>query len=254
MVIIGLLGLAIAILAWQYPKSPYSNQESNNQVNSLDELILIRGRSWEIDNKTVDIDSFYIGRYEVTNTQYSKFVIENDYPPPKHWNNKQPPSGKEFHPVVGVDWNDALAYAKWKGATLPHWTQWFYAAVNYPTYIGGVLPGGSKITERKISESYNIANISNKGGSTKKVGSYEESKTKEGLYDVIGNVNEMIYYLTSKNDFIQCDPGGFDGNETLILVGGSFVSRIIKDHAGSASEYGSSLSNPSVGFRIVKCI
>ncbi len=82
----------------------------------------------------VNQPGFYIGKYPVTNAQYAIFVKANGYPVPKRWENGKTPSGKEDHPVVGVSWEDAIAFCKWLTKTtgkdfgLPSEAQWEKAA------------------------------------------------------------------------------------------------------------------------------
>jgi sulfatase modifying factor 1 len=77
----------------------------------------------------VILQSYYIDKYEVTNEQYKKFCDETRraYPPSPWWNpeyfNTKPQS-----PVVGVSWDDAVAYAKWAGKRLPTEEEWEKAA------------------------------------------------------------------------------------------------------------------------------
>ncbi|MEO8100769.1 MAG: bifunctional serine/threonine-protein kinase/formylglycine-generating enzyme family protein [Acidobacteriota bacterium] len=105
----------------------------------------------------VQIDDFLIDRHEVTNEDYRKFVDAGGYQKPEYW--KQPfvkdgrtvrweeaialfhdatgrpgpstwevgdyPKGREKHPVAGVSWYEAGAYAEFAGKSLPtayHWT------------------------------------------------------------------------------------------------------------------------------------
>lgn len=51
---------------------------------------------------TVELPEFYIGKYEVTNTQYAAFVEATGHRSPMHWRNDTIPRGKENHPVVWV--------------------------------------------------------------------------------------------------------------------------------------------------------
>ena len=70
----------------------------------------------------------------VTNAQYAEFLKASGYKPKettnflKHWRDGAPPAGREDHPVVYVDLDDARAYAHWAGKRLPTEEEWQFAA------------------------------------------------------------------------------------------------------------------------------
>jgi formylglycine-generating enzyme required for sulfatase activity len=84
--------------------------------------------------RTVQLDRYAIDLTPVTNAQYAAFLKAGGYQPRftenflKHWSNRAPPPGKEDHPVVYVDLEDARAYARWAGKRLPREEEWQYAA------------------------------------------------------------------------------------------------------------------------------
>lgn len=77
----------------------------------------------------VTLNDYYIDKFEVSNAQYKKFCDETKrpYPTNPHWD-EQYFSNNPNMPVVGVNWNDAFAYARWAGKRLPNEEEWEKAA------------------------------------------------------------------------------------------------------------------------------
>ena len=65
------------------------------------------------DKHPVDVAEFYIGKYPITNVQYTAFVKAKNYDRPEHWKDGRIPAGKESHPVVYVSWHDSVAFCDW---------------------------------------------------------------------------------------------------------------------------------------------
>jgi predicted esterase len=108
----------------------------------------------------LDLDPFWLGRHEVTNREYQRFVDAGGYRDrslfrepiagpgrtlsweeakalfvdatgragPSTWRFGSHPEGQEEHPVCGVSWYEADAYARWSGGELPTLHHWFFAA------------------------------------------------------------------------------------------------------------------------------
>jgi len=89
---------------------------------------------WRYHNQTLNIDAFYIDKYEVTNEEYENFLNDSGYWPDdsynflKDWVDGTFPPGWNNKPVTWVSLHDARAYASWAGKRLPNEWEWQYAA------------------------------------------------------------------------------------------------------------------------------
>jgi formylglycine-generating enzyme required for sulfatase activity len=172
---------------------------------------------------TVYLDSFYIDRYPVTNTDYQYFVLATKHAPPAHWQNGKIPSGKEMHPVVNVSWNDATAYAQWIGKRLPTEAEWEKAASwDDRKKEKRVYPWEGNFDASKCNSQE--AGI----GDTTPVGKYSpQGDSFYGIADMAGNVWEWCtdwydenYYKNSPKE----NPMGASSGQYRVLRGGSWGS------------------------------
>lgn len=85
------------------------------------------------------------------------------------------------HPIAGVTWFDAVAYATWFGKRLPTNLEWEKAARGTD---GLLYPWGNDFDKRKCNskESFLTGNTS--------VYKYENGRSPYGCYDMAGNVFE----------------------------------------------------------------
>lgn len=74
------------------------------------EMLLVRGGSFRMQNKVnVTINSFYLGKYELTMEEYDAFCQATGRPLPndKGW-------GRGNRPAIHVSWYDAIEYCNWR--------------------------------------------------------------------------------------------------------------------------------------------
>ena len=82
----------------------------------------------------LEMKSFWIDKYPVTNADFKKFIDATHYHPKddlnflRDWNGGTFPDGAADKPVTYVSLEDARAYAAWAGKRLPHEWEWQYAA------------------------------------------------------------------------------------------------------------------------------
>jgi hypothetical protein len=114
----------------------------------------------------VHIDAFYVDKFEVTNAQYLASCEDAGWRLPECWGMEAFHSTLDFpnHPVVGVSWSDAKAYAEWAGKRLPTEAEWEYAARG--GLVGMIYPNGDTINPTLAN--YRWSGI----GGTVSVGSY----------------------------------------------------------------------------------
>lgn len=200
---------------------------------------------------TVYLDSYYIDKYEVTNTFYKACVDVGICASPTNTSFDYGGTSDSYYgnlefndfPVVYVDWNMAKTYCEWRGGTLPTEAQWEKAArgTDERTY-----PWGEWLS----------CNLSNNGrndmciGATTKVGSYENGKSPYGLYDMSGNVFEWVADWYDENyyrDSPSSNPLGPDNGEYRGIRGGSFA--IGRPEISNRDQQGPDNSNNITGFR-----
>jgi len=179
----------------------------------------------------VDLDAFYIDKYEVTNAAYKACVDEGECDPPKHTSSYTHDSyygNSQFDdsPVIYVDWNQANAYCEWRGASLPTEAQWEKAARGDDgrTYPWGNTFNGTNVNFCDTNCSIDDAdkNVDDGYADTAPVGSYESGKSPYGIYDMAGNVWEWVA------DWFDAYPGNtvsndFYGTKYRVLRGGSWA-------------------------------
>jgi formylglycine-generating enzyme required for sulfatase activity len=187
------------------------------------------------------VESFYIGKFEVTNSQYKAFCDATGRPYPEaEWS----PDGESSlsylkeqpdYPVVGINWEDAVAYCQWlsnntgKNYRLPTEAEWEKAArggaegQSYP-WGNEEFNSDGRYRANCGSESDNDR-IRKQDGflNTSPIGSFPPNKF--GLYDMAGNVWEWCadyydesYYSKSP----EANPLGPNSGEKRVLRGGSW--------------------------------
>jgi hypothetical protein len=177
----------------------------------------------EVDEKPrrrVDLNPFSIDKYEVTNTQWEKFMSATGRVSYLDASNPRfPKFSAPGQPVVGVSWHDAEAYCKWGRKRLPTEAEWEKAARGAD---GRKYPWGDGEPD-KTKANFLATGL----GKTDVVGSYPAGVSPYGVYDMAGNVWEWVsdwyqerYYQTAPAK----NPKGPSNGKFRVLRGGSWES------------------------------
>jgi dienelactone hydrolase len=169
-----------------------------------------------------EVGEFLMDKYEVTNVQFKKFIDAGGYsnkkfwtypvylkekeipietawtlfkdrtgrPGPAEWEAGTYPDGQENHPVTGISWYEAAAYAAFVNKQLPTVFHW------------GVVAETSRTEFIVPLSNYN-------GKSSTPVGSLA-GYSNFGIYDLAGNAREWCYNATGKNDYHFILGGGWN--------------------------------------------
>ncbi len=175
----------------------------------------------------VNLEGFFIDKYEVSNKDFREFITKGGYltknfwtypfikggkeisleeavenfkdktglPAPRGWSNQNFPVGEEDHPVTGITWYEAAAYAAFRGKQLPTVFQWEKSArdgVADPRY--NAMPWG--LIKQGETTDFRANFSSNK---TIPVGDFEFGMSPFGALNMAGNVSEWLLNRSGDN-------------------------------------------------------
>ena len=179
-------------------------------------------RQWilkEYPQHLVQVNAFYISRFPVTNREFTFFINETGHSSPNSIINSEPSN----HPVWGVSFEDAIAFAQWLGTKLgrvcrlPTEAEWEYSA------------RGSSTREYPFGDEFDHSrcNVVESGmGHTTAVDHYPNGVSEFEVFDLAGNVEEwtMDYYIPYPGGtFIHDNLSKRHGSRYHVLRGGSFA-------------------------------
>jgi len=208
-------------------------------------------RDWEEDWFSAEIEGargehlsgFWMDRYPVTNIDYREFVAATGHRPPAHWLGEGEnegkflfPKPKAMHPVTHISWDDAFAFAKWKGKRLPTAVEWEKASRGPG---GNVWPWGGTWDPGK-------ANSSESGyGDTTPVDQFKLGKSYYGIYDTVGNTWQWCLDKVASTEASHPDP-------LRVLRGGSWRSPVFYCRCAVKYAMDPTRTSDNFGFRCAR--
>ncbi|MEM6454193.1 MAG: formylglycine-generating enzyme family protein, partial [Acidobacteriota bacterium] len=196
---------------------------------------------------TVTLDSYWIGKYPVTNAQYRAFLEATGHAAPEFWEDAQ--LNGDPQPVVGVSWHDAQAYCAWAGLQLASEAQWEAAARGDDQRE---YPWGNDAPTKAL------ANFGETGvGRTTPVGSYPQGAGPFGTLDQAGNVWEWCADAWSDHAYRHRDrkknpvhQAGDDEAAVRLVRGGAWDDWAEDLRAAYRNGYVADNRRDDVGFRV----
>jgi formylglycine-generating enzyme required for sulfatase activity/acetyl esterase/lipase len=240
------------------------------------------GLSREGPAHLVELDAFYIGKFEVSNAEWKRFRDDPGYDDVKLWPNRrvvprdqipywtQPNNhgggtpGSDAYPALGVNWDAASAYTAWLSARtgkryrLPTEAEWEKAArgTDRRRYPWGEAVDHSYANFVGAQPFDTVQPVGFYDGSLRGTLQTHSNASPYGAFDMAGNVMEWCqdwyardYYAVSPRK----NPKGPETGAYRVLRGGSFFVE-----AFDLRTYGRSAAWPSlqghrmVGFRAVR--
>ena len=258
-------------------------------TRNLKEFIKVPKGEYNLNQRTVTIKPFEIGKFPVTNSWFEEFVKADGYKNSEYWSKEGQKwlgkSGAEHpalwndrmwkcqnSPVVGVTWYEAHAFTRWLSAMdkdytyrLPNENEWETVAAGTE---GREYPWGDKWDKNRCNNGeIEINKIS-------PVGIFIYGKTPEGVFDMSGNVwewttsdyhskntlkdyafdEEMQKLLDEKKfeDYIKFL--GEKNRELPVLRGGSWYSSSNHCRCAYRNHYGPDSRLNLIGFRCARTL
>ena len=196
----------------------------------------------------VRIDRFAIGRYEVSDAEYGRFVRQTGrgLPPIR-------PSDPNVYPVVSVSWHDALAFTRWLSREtglpyrLPSEAEWEYAAAAGTTtpYWWGFKVGADEAYCHGCGN-----HIPRAPGA---IGRFKANPY--GLFDSAGNVLEWVqdcYFPAYEGASAEGAPREADRCGDRVARGGGFGTPTRSLRTTKRFRFGAAEGYDDVGIRVAR--
>ena len=193
----------------------------------------------------VQVDSFYIDKFEVTNGKFAKFIDAIKGEPPWGFDDKDTPVAHADQPVRWVTWLDATAYCQWAGKRLATEAEWEKAARGtdgrlYPWGDETPTPAHAVFGQKEGSES--LPPFSNR----------DKGKSPYGAQDMAGSLYEWVadwyddeYYATT----LSQNPRGPSEGTQKVQRGGSYSNNPYRIRTSFRTKDIPTEARPNVGFR-----
>ena len=205
------------------------------------------------------VPAFFIGKTEVTNAEFQRFVSGGGYRDPalwpdtmviagrrlpreaalarlvdrsglmapRSWSGAQFPAGRDQHPVTGVSWYEAAAYARSIGRRLPTQAEWWRAALGDGA---SPFPWGHDGATVDLRANFGLVG-------TSPVGTFPAGVSGYGCHDMAGNVREWL-----------ADAGPVAGRH--LVAGGSWQDPSYMFELAHSEHFEPSFTSPAIGFRV----
>ena len=196
----------------------------------------------------VKVRRFKLSKAPITTGQYCRCVAAGACEAPE-------PQGEKFdgehQPVVGVDWTQAAAFARWVGARLPSEAEWEFAARGGP---GRAFPWGDEEADcgRAVMNDPNAGGAGCGRSSTWPVCSKPKGNSPHGLCDLAGNVGQWVQDVYQHSfEGAPTDGSAWESTGTLrVMKGGSWSDEGRHFRAARRHRNRPGFSGAGFGFRL----
>ena len=220
---------------------------------------------------TVELPAFNLFKYPITRQDFARFAASDAYDAREWWtrpgwkwrqemrsgirSEAEVIQGYPNHPVTGVSWYEAIAYANWLSSRtgtlyrLPTEAEWERAAKGAAEYRfpWGDDPDATRANTCAFDSLYVF--------STTPVGVYPDGAGRYGAHDQAGNVWE---WCTSR--YLPYPYDAHDGREILqnddarVLKGGSWLQSLEKAKCHVRGTELPEVARPDIGFRLIEVV